>query len=102
MKIILKDKEYNLKITLRSYFVFEQITNHPFEIKTMFDNYAWMYSMLIANNKDCELTFDDFIDIMDDEPNKVNEFNEILQKENERFSLLNNKKDDSKGDTEGN
>lgn len=101
MKIILKDKEYEVKITLRSYFVFEQITNHPFEIKTMFDNYAWMYSMLIANNKDCELTFDDFIDIMDEEPNKVIEFNEIVQKENERYSLL-TKKDESKGDSEGN
>ena len=101
MKIILKDKEYNVKITLRSYFYFESATNHPFEIKTLMDNYIWMYSMIKANN-DCDLTIDEFIDILDEDPTKINELNEIVKIESEKYSLLVNKKDDSKGDTEGN
>ncbi|WP_308576492.1 hypothetical protein [uncultured Prevotella sp.] len=78
MKLItIKNKEYKIKQTLRALFIFEQITGRPFEIKTMLDNYIFFYSVIIANNPDNILDWDDFIDALDESPNLLTEFTEL-------------------------
>ncbi len=95
MKLItIKNKEYKIKQTLRALFIFEQITGRPFEIKTMLDNYIFFYSVIIANNPDNILDWDDFIDALDENPNLLTEFTELNQEQNKVDTLFNS--EDSK------
>lgn len=64
MKLKINNKEYIVKYTIRALFIFEQITNKPFKIETLLDNYLFFYSMIIANNEN-PLTWDEFIDALD-------------------------------------
>lgn len=90
MKLItIKNKEYKIKQTLRALFIFEQITGRPFEIKTMLDNYIFFYSVIIANNPDNILDWDDFIDALDESPNLLTEFTELNQEQNKVDTLFN-------------
>ena len=95
MKLItLKNKEYKITHTLRALFIFEQLTGRPFEIKTMLDNYIFFYSVIIANNPDNILDWDDFIDALDESPNLLTEFTELNQEQNKVDTLFNS--EDSK------
>ena len=76
--IKIKNKNYKVKYTLRGLFIFEQITGRPFEVKTMFDNYLFFYFIILANNPDNILDWDDFIDAMDDEKDLLNQLNAII------------------------
>ena len=87
-------KEYKIKQTLRALFIFEQITGRPFEIKTMLDNYIFFYSVIIANNPDNILDWDDFIDALDENPNLLTKFTELNQEQNKVDTLFNS--EDSK------
>ena len=95
MKLIkINKKEYKVKQTLRALFIFEQITGRAFEIKTMLYNYIFFYSVIIANNPDNILDWDDFIDALDENPNLLTEFTELNQKQNKVDALFNS--EDSK------
>ena len=62
-------KELKLKYTNRALMIFEQLSNKPFEIKNLTDQYVFFYSVILANNKDVSLTFDEFIDMLDEDEN---------------------------------
>lgn len=97
MKTInIKNKEYKVKQTLRALFIFEQITGRPFEIKTMLDNYIFFYSVILANNPDNILDWDDFIDALDETPNLLNDFTELNQKQNKVDALFNSEEGEKK------
>ena len=86
--ITINGKNYNLKYTLRSLFIFEQITKKSFKIETLLDNYIFFYSLILANNKDNPIDWDDFIQAMDDDPTLFTRMGEIVaktQKKNELF-----------------
>lgn len=87
-KIKIGKKSYNLKYTIRALFLFEQITKKPFKIETLLDNYIFFYCMLLANNKDNVLDWDDFIDALDSDATLFGRMSEIVtaqQKKNELF-----------------
>lgn len=65
MDITINGKQYRVKYTIRALFIFEQITGKPFEIKTLLDNYIFFYSMILANNPDNVLDWDEFLDALD-------------------------------------
>lgn len=71
--ITINNKEYKIKYTIRALFIFEQITGKAFNIQTLLDNYVFFYSMILANNPDDVLDWDDFINALDKDP-------ELLQK----------------------
>ena len=87
-KITINGKKYNLKYTIRALFIFEQITKKSFKVESMLDNYIFLYSMILANNKDKVLEWDEFIDAMDNDPQLLDKMNQVLannQKKNELF-----------------
>ncbi|PJI22412.1 hypothetical protein [Prevotella intermedia] len=97
MKTInIKNKEYKVKQTLRALFIFEQITGRPFEIKTMLDNYIFFYSVILANNPDNILDWDDFIDALDENPNLLNDFTELNKEQNKVDALFNSEEGEKK------
>lgn len=68
MKIKIKNKEYEIKNTIRAMFIFEKLANKLFKIETLLDWYIFYYSMILANNPDCTLLFDEFITECDNDP----------------------------------
>lgn len=81
-------KEFKLKYTLRALFVFEQITGKAFKMETITDQYIFFYCILVANNPDMQLTFDELIEAIDDDMNLMLEFQTFLKKELEKQQLF--------------
>ncbi len=67
MKITIKEQTYKVKYSIRSLFIFEQLTGKTFTLETLLDQYIFFYSMILANNPESTLTFDDFIDVCDED-----------------------------------
>ena len=80
----IKNKEYKLKYTLRALFIYEQITGKVFNLQTLTDEYLFFYCILIANNPDIKLTFDDLIDAIDEDVNIMIQFQEFMKSELEK------------------
>lgn len=78
MKIKIKDKEVELKYTLRSMIMFENMTDKTFKPEGLTDVITFMYCVIIASSKDYSLKFDEFIDILDEHPEIVQEFSDWL------------------------
>lgn len=96
MKTIkINGKDYNIKYTIRALFIFEQITKRPFSIKTLLDNYIFFYSMILANNKDNILDWDEFIDALDSDSSLLQELTSINEEALKKDELFD---DDSKED----
>lgn len=97
MILTIKKKKYTVKYTLRALFIFEQITKKPFEIKSLLDNYIFFYSMILANNPDNVIEWDDFIDALDNDKNLINQLNNFLRDQEKQNNVLSDEatKDDS-------
>ncbi|MCQ2978737.1 MAG: hypothetical protein MJ245_02965 [Clostridia bacterium] len=78
--------------------LFEQITGKPFAINGMMDEYVYFYSLLLANNQDCNLDFNDFIDALDENPTLISEFKNLLEDYSKKMSLI-DKNDESPEDS---
>ena len=78
MTIEINHNKIELKQTLKSMLIFEKITERNFDIKTISDVIIYFYSCVIASKKDIDLTFDDFIEWLDNNQNSFADFNEWL------------------------
>ena len=87
-KIKIGEKEYDLRYSLRSLFIFEQITKKAFKIETLLDNYIFFYSMLLASNKDNPIDWDDFIDALDNDPALFGKMSEIVAAQQKKNGLF--------------
>ena len=96
MKINIKDKEIELKKTFRSYVIYESITDKIFNPKTMSDIITYFYSVVLASDRNLELTFDQFIDWLDENENALNDFEKWLTEINEVDSQFQSKKKEKK------
>lgn len=88
--ITIKGKEYNIKNTIRTMFIWEQIMQRPFEIKTTQDNFVFLYSLLLANNPDNVISWDEFIDALDEDPSIMLGFNKLLDDDKKKDILYQN------------
>lgn len=71
-------KDYQIKQTVRSLFLWEQIAGRPFEVKTTLDNYLYYYCLILANNKECDLDWDAFLDAIDNDLSIIIEITKAL------------------------
>lgn len=94
MNIRINNIDYTLKYTIRALFIFEQITNKTFEIKNVTDTYIFFYSIILANNADCTLTFTDLINACDEDNTIMQQFNEFLITNSEKNKLFNSNDND--------
>lgn len=95
MTITIKGNEYNVKYTIRSMFIFEKITKKQFKIDSLMDWYILYYCIILANNMDTTLTFDEFIDACDDDTSIVTKMQSYLSKVFEQRAMFANDKDDT-------
>lgn len=78
--ITINGKEYVIKYTIRAMFIWEQIMKKPFNPQTLLDNYAFFYSIILANNPDDPPTWDEFIDALDTDPQLVRSITAIVDR----------------------
>ena len=91
MKTIkINDKEYKVKYTIRALFYWEQITVKPFAINTLLDNYLFFYCMILANNPDDVLEWDQFLNAIDNDPTLFSQINSTVEDSQKKDELFNN------------
>lgn len=86
--MIINNIEYKLKYTLRALFIYEQITGKAFKLETITDEYIFFYCILVANNPEMKLTFDELIEAIDEDMNIMLEFQDFLKREIEKQQLF--------------
>lgn len=109
-KFKIGEKEYSVKYTLRALFIFERLAKHQFELTSLMDNYILLYSVLLANNPEMEMTWDEFIDHMDSDPTLFTRLNEAIDRDTAKNAVFaeeeeepkdNKKKSDKKSEKKG-
>ena len=74
MTITINDKDIELKYTLRSMMMYENITGKTFAPEGVSDILTFFYCVVVASAKNYELKFDDFLDVIEENQDKLNEF----------------------------
>ncbi|MCD7977020.1 MAG: hypothetical protein LUG51_07635 [Tannerellaceae bacterium] len=98
MEIIIKEKSYKVKYSIRAMMAFEQIAGKNFEIKSLTDLYIFCYSMVLAGMNEEPLAFDDFIDACDTDPQLITQLSEYMNKSVKMNEQLNKKADTKKAE----
>lgn len=88
MDITINGKQYRVKYTIRALFIFEQITGKPFEIKTLLDNYIFFYSMILANNPDNVLDWEEFLDALDGDKELLSQLTKLVDDYQQKDSIF--------------
>lgn len=97
MTIKINNNECKIKQTVRSIFLWEQITGKSFEIQNTLDNYLYFYCILLANNEDF-MSWDDFINVLDDDPTVLMQISKALTQQSQLDKILNPDSDDTDSD----
>ena len=74
MEITIKGNTVSLKYSFRALMIYENITQKSFNPKGISDVVVFFYSVVVASTKDTTLSFDDFIDWLDDNATAINDF----------------------------
>lgn len=97
--IKINGKEYKVKYTLRALFIFEQITGKAFEVNTLLDNYVFFYSIILANNPDTNLDWDEFIEALDNDTLLYKTLNDIIKSNQKTEEIFNTEETNKDGET---
>ena len=92
MKVVIKEQEIELKKTMRSYMMFESITDKAFAPKTLTDMVTYFYCVVMSSHKGLELQFDEFIDWLDEHDGIMPQFTQWLAGVNEIEAGMTKKK----------
>jgi len=80
--IKIKGKEFNVKEhSYRAFMLFEDMTGKLIQSATTFeDGLKYFYCLVKASNTDFEYDFDEWVDILEEDPSILYELREILDK----------------------
>lgn len=95
--IKINGEDFKVKQTIRALFLWEQIAGKPFEIKSTLDNYLYYYALILANNPDCNLSWDNFIDAIDENPQIVLDMTKAIADTQARDKIFESKEEDKDG-----
>lgn len=96
MKIKINDNEYELKLSMRSYLLFENIKGKSFELETMTDTIIFFFCVILTSSKDYDFKYDQLLDMLDENPDLLLEFNNWLIQEYSKESMLSPEDEDDK------
>lgn len=104
MKLNIQEKEINIKYSFKGFMAYEQITGESFKPQGLKEIITLFYSMVMTSNNELSITFDEFIDWLDENPLKLNEFTNFLAENTKRAEELAPKdnREEIKGDNSGN
>ncbi len=89
MKVNFNDKEVELRYSFRSMIVYEKLTNESFAPKGVTEIINYFYATVLASDKTLELGYETFLDYLDENPEKLTEFNEWLTSVMDRNKKIN-------------
>lgn len=81
MKLNFNGKEFDLRQSLRALVMYENITEKEFSPKNFTDILTYLYCIVISSSKDYTMSFDSFLNYLDENPNKLNELTAWLNSE---------------------
>jgi DNA polymerase III delta subunit len=81
MKINFNDKEFELKQSLRALIMYENVAEKEFNPKNFTDILIYLYCIVISSSKDYTMSFDSFLDYLDENPDKLNELTAWINSE---------------------
>ena len=99
MTITINDKEIQLKYSFRAMMIYENIAQKSFEPKGITEFILLFYSMIMASDKDFEMSLEEFIDWLDEQPKVLEEYIKWLASRIDQNNYLSMKTDDG-GDEE--
>lgn len=88
MKLNIHDKEVELKLSLRVYMLYENIKGKSFELETMTDTIIFMYCVALVSSKDYDFKYDELLDMLDENPNLLTQFNYWLIEQFKKDAML--------------
>ena len=88
MKITINDRDIELKYSFRSIMLYENIQNKPFNPTSTTDIIVFMFCVILGSDKEMKLSFDDFLDYMDEHPEVIIEFSNWLTEELDKNRTL--------------
>ena len=88
MDITIKDKTYKVKYTLRALFIYESVTGETFNIQKSVEQYLFFFCLLLANNPEMTLQFQDFIDACDEDASIGIKFQQLLVDEMQKQEMF--------------
>lgn len=78
MKITIKEDELELRYSFRALMAYEQILGKTFEPRGITEVITFFYCVIITSKKDLQFTYDEFLDMLDENPGIIKEFSEWL------------------------
>lgn len=87
-----EEKVVTLKRSLRSLMMYENITGEAFGISNTTQVLTYMYCCVLCSDKDLEMSFEKFIDILDENPKYLEDFQKWLIESEENTKALSKKK----------
>lgn len=74
MKITIKDKEIELKYSIRALMMFENVADKSFGFNTLSDMIVLFYCVILTSAKDYTLDYNDFLDWIDEDSSVLQDF----------------------------
>lgn len=86
--ILINGKEYPIKYGIRSMLISEQITQKPFSLDNMNEQLVFLYSCLLAADNELTLSYEEFLDAVDDDLSILIRFGEYLAEQQKKESNI--------------
>lgn len=97
MEITINSRQYKVKLTLRALILFEKVAGTSFKFETLSDQILYLYCLILANNEDVEISLEDLIDAMDNDPSiLLNYFQFLTTEGNKNAQFKSDTADESK------
>lgn len=96
MNINIQGKDVELKRSLRSMIFYESLAGKPFEPKQLVDIITYFYSVVMSSERTLTITLDEFVDLLDENPQLLIDFSTWLAKVFALESQIKEVKEDEK------
>ena len=96
--ILINGKEYPIKYGIRAMLIQEQITQKPFSLDNMNEQLVFLYACLLAADNELTMTYEEFLDAVDEDMSIIIRFGEYLAEQQKKESnILKDTKSKKKG-----
>ena len=96
--ILINNQEYKIKYGIRAMLIAEQITQKPFALDNMNEQLVFLYSCLLAANNELTMSYEEFLDAIDEDMSIIIRFGEYLAEQQKKESnILKDTKSKKKG-----
>lgn len=99
MTIEINNRTITLKYTMRSLMIYEKAAKQNFNPQGLSDIIMYFFCTVLACDKDSTLSFDEFMDWLDENPWQLNDFSNWLSSVLNKNSFINNQKKEEKEGT---